>query len=89
MPAAAGPAKTVNGEVRKQRTYVKRSAVETNETLDPDREEARRKLQEVHEARDAKVAKVEEVEAGRKAEEDAAAQLVAEEQARKDAEASS
>ncbi len=39
------PAKTVNVEVRQKRTYVKRSSMD-EQTLDPEREDALRKLQE-------------------------------------------
>jgi translation initiation factor IF-2 len=88
VPAAAGRAKTVNVEVRKKRTYVKRSAMDTDDGMDPDREEARRKLQEVHEARDAEAAKAREAEEQRQLEEQEAARKVEEEQARLAAEES-
>ena len=47
-------AKTVNVEVRQKRTYVKRSVVEDQgKTLDPEREDALRKLEESQAKRDA------------------------------------
>ena len=42
----AARGKTVNVEVRQKRTYIKRSAVEEEQQIDPDREDALRKLQE-------------------------------------------
>jgi translation initiation factor IF-2 len=42
----AGPAKTVNVEVRAKRTYVKRSAIAEDASLEPEREDAVRKLAE-------------------------------------------
>src|SRR5690242_17708694 len=42
----AGPAKTVNVEVRAKRTYVKRSAIAEDASHEPEREEAVRKLAE-------------------------------------------
>ena len=46
-PAARGSAaKTVNVEVRQKRTYVKRSAVDEEQSVDSEREDALRKLQE-------------------------------------------
>ena len=46
-PAARGSAaKTVNVEVRQKRTYVKRSAVDEDQSVDSEREDALRKLQE-------------------------------------------
>ncbi|MEM1092309.1 MAG: translation initiation factor IF-2 [Pseudomonadota bacterium] len=47
VPAGAGRAKTVNVEVRKKRTYVKRSVIDEKEKADPMREEAQRRLEEV------------------------------------------
>jgi len=48
VPAGAGRAKTVNVEVRKKRTYVKRAALEEQDQVTAEREEARRKLEEAH-----------------------------------------
>jgi len=53
-PGQRGAAtKTVNVEVRQKRTYVKRSSVEDQISLDPEREDALRKLQESQQKRDA------------------------------------
>jgi translation initiation factor IF-2 len=46
-------AKTVNVEVRQKRTYVKRSVVEEGQTVDPEREDAIRKLGESQAKREA------------------------------------
>lgn len=46
-------AKTVNVEVRQKRTYVKRSVVEEEAQVDPEREDALRKLNESHLKREA------------------------------------
>jgi translation initiation factor IF-2 len=46
-------AKTVNVEVRQKRTYVKRSVVEEGQQVDPEREEAQRKLTESQQKREA------------------------------------
>ncbi|MEM9531247.1 MAG: translation initiation factor IF-2 [Pseudomonadota bacterium] len=54
VPAGTGRAKTVNVEVRKKRTYVKRSVIDEKEAADPMREEAQRKLEEVQQERAAK-----------------------------------
>ncbi len=48
VPAGTGRAKTVNVEVRKKRTYVKRAALEEQDQHTAEREEARRKLEEAH-----------------------------------------
>ncbi|MFK7956232.1 MAG: translation initiation factor IF-2 [Lysobacterales bacterium] len=81
VPAGTGRAKTVNVEVRKKRTYVKRSVIDEKAKADPMREEAQRKLEEVQAERAA--AKNEknaaEIERERlKAEEEAAAAKEAE-----------
>ena len=53
-PGQRGAAtKTVAVEVRQKRTYVKRSSVEDQASLDPEREDALRKLQESQQKRDA------------------------------------
>ncbi len=53
VPAGTGRAKTVNVEVRKKRTYVKRSVIDEKAKADPMREEAQRKLEEVQAEREA------------------------------------
>jgi translation initiation factor IF-2 len=79
--------RTVNVEVRKRRTYVKREVVEESiGTDDADREEARKILEESRAQREAEVkAKEEAVEQARLKKEEEA-RVVAEEQARKEAE---
>ncbi len=51
VPAGTGRSKTVNVEIRKKRTYVKRSVIEDAEASDPMREEAMRKLEESRQQR--------------------------------------
>ena len=75
-PAAGGKAKTVNVEVRKTRSYVKRSALDDQEDAAREAEELARKAEEERLAAEAAV---------RRAEEDARI-AVAEEEARKGAE---
>jgi translation initiation factor IF-2 len=75
-PSAGGKAKTVNVEVRKTRSYVKRSVLDEQEDAAREAEEAARKLEEERLAAEA---------AARKAEEDARS-AAAEEEARKAAE---
>jgi translation initiation factor IF-2 len=75
-PAAGGRSKTVNVEVRKTRSYVKRSALDDQEQAAREAEEAARKLEEERVAAE---------EARRRAEEDARI-AAAEEEARKAAE---
>ena len=65
---AAGKAKTVNVEVRKKRTYVKRAAVEEEERLEQERLAAEEQAR--IEAEEAAKRKAEEEEAKRKAEEE-------------------
>ena len=62
VSAGTGRAKTVNVEVRKKRTYVKRSFIEEQEQADPMREEAARKLQESQEARAAEEQRVKDLD---------------------------
>ncbi|MDI1301243.1 MAG: translation initiation factor IF-2 [bacterium] len=75
-PAAGGKAKTVNVEVRKTRSYVKRSALDDQEDAAREAEELARKVEEERLAAEAAV---------RRAEEDARI-AAAEEEARKGAE---
>lgn len=63
-----GPQKTVNVEVRKKRTYVKRTAVAAADALDPDRAEAQKALEEARAAREAEEKKRQEAEEQRAAE---------------------
>jgi translation initiation factor IF-2 len=49
---AAGSAKTVNVEVRAKRTYVKRSVIAEEASVEPEREDAVRKLQESQQQRE-------------------------------------
>ncbi|KZC17156.1 translation initiation factor IF-2 [Rhodanobacter sp. FW510-R12] len=49
---ATGAAKTVNVEVRAKRTYVKRSVIAEEASVEPEREEAVRKLQESQQQRE-------------------------------------
>ncbi|SEN03342.1 translation initiation factor IF-2 [Luteibacter sp. UNCMF331Sha3.1] len=80
----AGPAKTVNVEVRAKRTYVKRSSIAEDASHDPEREDATRKLAESQAQREHEEAqRHEEAEARRQAEE---ARLHAEAEARRHAE---
>ena len=75
--------KTVNVEFRKSRTYVKREALQEQNSLDPDREKAVEALKEAQALREAEdtVRKDADEKAAREAEE--GAKLAAEEQARK------
>ncbi|MBV2090893.1 MAG: translation initiation factor IF-2 [Candidatus Thiodiazotropha sp. (ex Ctena orbiculata)] len=95
---SAAPAKTVSVEVRKKRTYVKRTNVESDESKVKQAEEARRALDdqakeraaieaEVEARKAAEVAKrQEQEEAEKKAEEEEAARLAAEQEAKRLAE---
>ncbi|MDJ0656880.1 MAG: translation initiation factor IF-2 [Xanthomonadales bacterium] len=87
VSAGTGRAKTVNVEVRKKRTYVKRSFIEEQEQADPMREEAARKLQESQEARAEEELRAKEVEAERQRQAEEKERQEAEEQARREAEA--
>ena len=86
-PGQRGAAsKTVNVEVRQKRTYVKRSVVEDQgKVLDPEREDALRKLEESQAKRDAEEQARLEVE--RRRQEEDARQKAAEELKRKTEEA--
>jgi len=76
-PGQRGAAtKTVNVEVRQKRTYVKRSAVD-DQVLDPEREDALRKLQESQQKREAEDQA--RAEAERRRQEEEAKQRAAEE----------
>jgi translation initiation factor IF-2 len=86
--SAPAAAKTVSVEVRKKRTYVKRAAVETNETLAKEAEEARKALDEQAKQKAVFEAEAEArkaAEAAKRAEEEAA-KLQAEEEAKRRAE---
>ena len=82
---AAGRAKTVNVEVRKRRTYVKRSAIEQEQDADPEREAARKALEESRQRQEAEEQARVEAEEQRKQQEEQARQE-AEEKARQEAE---
>ncbi len=85
-PGQRGAAtKTVNVEVRQKRTYVKRSTVEDQISVDPEREDALRKLQESQQKRDAEDLARSDSDKRRQEEE---ARLRAVEDAKKDAESS-
>ncbi len=75
--------KTVNVEFRKRRTYVKRDALQAQEALDPDREEAVRALQESRERRELEETERERTEEKARVEAAEGARLAAAEQARK------
>ncbi|UPG84444.1 translation initiation factor IF-2 [Luteibacter aegosomatis] len=81
----AGPAKTVNVEVRAKRTYVKRSAIGEDAPVDAEREDAARKLAESQAQREHDESqRREEAERRQQAEE---ARLAAEAEARRQEEA--
>ncbi|AKS42801.1 translation initiation factor IF-2 [Wenzhouxiangella marina] len=83
----AAPSRTVNVEVRKKRTYVKRGAIAEQEISDAEREEAARALEEARLAREqAEQAEREEAER-RKQEAEEREKAEAEERARMEAEA--
>jgi translation initiation factor IF-2 len=87
--ASTAPAKTVSVEVRKKRTYVKRTTVESDETKAREAEEARKALDEQAKARAAIEAEVEArkaAEAAKRAEEEAAQRALEEEAAKQAAE---
>ena len=54
--------KTVNVEIRKRRTYVKRDALQAQDALDPDREEAVKALQESRDRRELEEKELERTE---------------------------
>ena len=86
LTVAAGKSKTtVNVEVRQKRTYVKRSLVEGESTIDAEREDAVRKLEESRRQQEAEEAQRQE--ADRKRQEDEARRREAEEQERREREA--
>ncbi len=94
VPGGTGRSKTVNVEVRKKRTYVKRAALEEQDTLSAEREEARRKLEEAHAERAAAEQAVRAAEEERlraaeeeKAREEAEAKAAAEAKAKAEREA--
>ncbi len=83
----AAPSRTVNVEVRKKRTYVKRRAISEQEMADPEREAAARVLEESRQAReDAEKTEREDAER-RRAETEALQKAEAEERERLEAEA--
>ncbi len=65
----AARGKTVNVEVRQKRTYVKRSTVDGGQEIDPEREDALRKLQESQLKREAEESALQEREKRREEEE--------------------
>ena len=73
-----GGTKTVNVEVRKRRTYVKRGDVNAGESSAPDREAAIKALDESRQKRAAEEQQRQEVEQRRKAEEAEKLRIVAE-----------
>ena len=79
----AARGKTVNVEVRQKRTYVKRSTVDGGQEIDPEREDALRKLQESQLKREAEESALQEREKRREEEE---AKLRAVEEAKRAAE---
>jgi len=83
----AQPSRTVNVEVRKKRTYVKRRAIAEQEINDPDREAAARALEEARQAREEAERQEKEDAERRAAEAQEREQAEAEERARLEAEA--
>jgi translation initiation factor IF-2 len=83
----AQPSRTVNVEVRKKRTYVKRRAIAEQEMSDPEREAAARALEEARLAREEAERKEKEDAERRAAEAQEREQAEAEERARLEAEA--
>ncbi|TVQ33976.1 MAG: translation initiation factor IF-2 [Wenzhouxiangella sp.] len=82
----AAPSRTVNVEVRKKRTYVKRKAINEQEMSDPDREAAARALEEAREAREAAERAEREEAERKKAEAEARERMEAEEREKREAE---
>ena len=79
--------RTVNVEVRKRRTYVKREVVQEQMGMpDADREEAQKLLDESRAKRAAEEKAVQDAAAAERLKKEEAARLLAEEQSRKDAE---
>lgn len=81
-----GTVKTVNVEVRKRRTYVKRDAMEVTTEVDPEREEAAKALAEARAEREAEELVQREVEEKAQREADERARAEAEAQAQQEAE---
>ncbi|MCG8464981.1 MAG: translation initiation factor IF-2 [Xanthomonadales bacterium] len=81
-----GTVKTVNVEVRKRRTYVKRNAMDTAASPDQDREDAAKALAEARAERDAEEQVVREAEERARQEAEELARKEAEERARLEAE---
>jgi len=82
----AAPSRTVNVEVRKKRTYVKRRTITEQESSDPEREAAARALEEARQARE-EAERQEQEEAERRRQEAAEREREeAEEQRRREAE---
>ena len=79
-----GRAKMVNVEVRKKRTYVKRSVIAEQDQADPEREEAARKLREAHEQRSAQERAKQEKEEAARAEAEAKERAAEEEKKREE-----
>jgi len=83
----AAPSRTVNVEVRKKRTYVKRRAISEQEMADPEREAAARVLEESRQAREEAEKTEREDAERRRAETEALQKAEAEERERLEAEA--
>ena len=83
---SSGPARTVNVEVRKKRTYVKRGAMEEAAKDDADREAALKALEESRAAREAAEQAERELEEKRKAEQAERERLEAEAEEQRQAE---
>ncbi len=90
---SAGPARTVNVEVRKRRTYVKRGEMARSDQADPEREAAQKALDEAREQREAEERAAREAEEAARREAEEAAQAeeaerkkIAEEAAREEEE---
>ncbi|MEM7053536.1 MAG: translation initiation factor IF-2 [Pseudomonadota bacterium] len=83
---SSGPARTVNVEVRKKRTYVKRGAIQETEQSDADREAAIKALEESRVAREAAEQTERELEEKRRAEQAERERLEAEAEEKRKAE---
>jgi len=88
-PRARGavPSRTVNVEVRKKRTYVKRHAIAEQESSDPEREAAAQALEEARVSREEAERQEKEESERRQAEAEQQERVEAEERARLEAEA--
>jgi len=82
----AAPSRTVNVEVRKKRTYVKRRAITEQESSDPEREAAAQALEEARQAREEAERQEKEESERRQAEAQEQERQEAEERARLEAE---